>query len=217
MPIPQIIRIDPRDLNKNKAVGISLPFNGGGVFVNTFSTKDQIKSNLINLLLTYKGERILNPEFGADLPRLLFEVISDETYIKIQDQIISSIATYIPEITLTNIELIPTNSATALKPPRTAKYEPDDTELVTILSSFSLLLSNKLTDFAAIPPKKPDAPSLNATAIASDKSTGTTASTNFLLLSSNNNEATVPISIYCNGYNDGAVGGFTSTSLIEGI
>jgi phage baseplate assembly protein W len=107
MPIPQIIRIDPRDLNKNKAVGISLPFNGGGVFVNTFSTKDQIKSNLINLLLTYKGERILNPEFGADLPRLLFEVISDETYIKIQDQIISSIATYIPEITLTNIEITP--------------------------------------------------------------------------------------------------------------
>jgi phage baseplate assembly protein W len=107
MPIPQIIRIDPRDLDKNKAVGISLPFNGGGVFKSTFSTKDQIKSNLINLLLTYKGERVLNPEFGADLPRLLFEVISNETYIKIQDQIISSIATYIPEVTLTNIEITP--------------------------------------------------------------------------------------------------------------
>jgi phage baseplate assembly protein W len=107
MPIPQIIRIDPRDLDKNRAVGISLPFNGGGVFKSTFSTKDQIKSNLINLLLTYKGERVLNPEFGADLPRLLFEVISDETYVKIQDQIISSIATYIPEITLTNIEITP--------------------------------------------------------------------------------------------------------------
>jgi phage baseplate assembly protein W len=107
MPIPQIIRIDPRDLDKNKAVGISLPFNGGGVFKSTFSTKDQIKSNLINLLLTYKGERVLNPEFGADLPRLLFEVISDETYVKIQDQIISSIATYIPEVTLTNIEITP--------------------------------------------------------------------------------------------------------------
>ena len=107
MPIPQIIRIDPRDLDKNKAIGISLPFNGGGVFRSTFSTKDQIKSNLINLLLTYKGERVLNPEFGADLPRLLFEVISDETYVKIQDQIITSIATYIPEITLTNIEITP--------------------------------------------------------------------------------------------------------------
>ena len=63
------------------------------MFNSTFSTKDQIKSNLINLLLTYKGERVENPEFGADLPRLLFESISDETYIKIQDQIITSVNT----------------------------------------------------------------------------------------------------------------------------
>ena len=61
MPIPQVVRIDPRDLDKNKAVGISLPFNAGGVFRSTYATKDQIKSNLINLLLTYKGERIENP------------------------------------------------------------------------------------------------------------------------------------------------------------
>mgnify|MGYP000447810238 CR=1 FL=1 len=78
MPIPQVVRIDPRDLDKNKAIGVSIPFNGEGVFKSTFSTKDQIKSNLINLLLTYKGERVLNPQFGADLPRLLFEPINNE-------------------------------------------------------------------------------------------------------------------------------------------
>ena len=107
MPIPKVVRIDPRDLDKNKAIGIKLPFNGGGVFKSTYSTQDQIKSNLINLLLTYKGERILNPEFGADLPRLLFDQITDETYNKIQNQIINSVTTYIPEIILTNIEITP--------------------------------------------------------------------------------------------------------------
>jgi phage baseplate assembly protein W len=107
MPIPQIVRVDPRDLNKNKAVGISLPFNGKGVFKSTYATKDQIKSNLINLLLTYKGERILNPNFGADLPRLIFDQITEETLSKIQNQIITSVATYIPEITLTNIQINP--------------------------------------------------------------------------------------------------------------
>jgi phage baseplate assembly protein W len=107
MPIPQIVRIDPRDLNKNTSIGISLPFNAGGVFNKTFSTKDQIKSNLINLLLTYKGERIENPEFGADLPRLLFEPISDDTFIKIQDQIVNSVTIYMPEISLLNIEINP--------------------------------------------------------------------------------------------------------------
>jgi len=107
MPIPQVVRIDPRDLDKNKAIGVSVPFNGKGVFKSTFSTKDQIKSNLINLLLTYKGERILNPQFGADLPRLLFEPINNETLLKIENQIVTSVATYIPEIIITNIEITP--------------------------------------------------------------------------------------------------------------
>jgi phage baseplate assembly protein W len=107
MPIPQVVRIDPRDLDKNKAIGVSIPFNGGGVFKSTFSTKDQIKSNLINLLLTYKGERVLNPQFGADMPRLLFEPINNETLLKIENQIVTSVSTYIPEITITNIEITP--------------------------------------------------------------------------------------------------------------
>jgi phage baseplate assembly protein W len=98
MPIPQVIRIDPRDLDKNRAIGISLPFNAGGVFNRTYSTKDQIKSNLINLLLTYKGERIENPEFGADLSRLLFEPLTEDLYPRIQNQIISSVNMYIPEM-----------------------------------------------------------------------------------------------------------------------
>jgi phage baseplate assembly protein W len=105
MPIPQVIRIDPRDLDKNKAVGISIPFNAGGVFNQTYATKDQIKSNLINLLLTNKGERILNPEFGADLPRLLFEPSTDNLYLQIQNQITSNVNIYIPEITILNIEI----------------------------------------------------------------------------------------------------------------
>jgi phage baseplate assembly protein W len=107
MPIPQVIRIDPRDLDKNISIGISLPFNTSGVFPKTFSTKDQIKSNLINLLLTYKGERIENPEFGADLPRLLFEPISDNTFYKIENQILTNVGIYIPEITVLNIEINP--------------------------------------------------------------------------------------------------------------
>jgi len=107
MPIPQIVRIDPRDLDKNRAIGISIPFNVGGVFNQTYSTKDQIKSNLINLLLTYKGERIENPEFGADLSRLLFEPLTEDLYPRMQNQIISSVNMYIPEITLLDIEITP--------------------------------------------------------------------------------------------------------------
>jgi phage baseplate assembly protein W len=107
MPLPQVVRIDPRDLDKNRAVGVAIPFNAKGVFKSTYDTEDQIKSNLINLLLTYKGERIMNPEFGADLPRLIFEQITPETYKVIQDNIITNVNRFIPEIILTNIEINP--------------------------------------------------------------------------------------------------------------
>ena len=79
MPTSQISRVNPLDLQGNIAIGVSLPFNGpAGPFNSTYSTKDQIKSNLINLLLTNKGERIMNPEFGADLGKALFEGITDD-------------------------------------------------------------------------------------------------------------------------------------------
>ena len=74
MPIPQTIQVNPLDLQKNIAIGVSLPYNGpAGPFNSTYSTKDQVKSNLINLLLTVPGERIMNPDFGCRLREVLFE------------------------------------------------------------------------------------------------------------------------------------------------
>ena len=67
----------PIDLNARKAIGVSLPFNGPGVFNSTYTTKDQTKSNLVNLLLTDIGERVMNPGFGTVLRKFLFEGIAD--------------------------------------------------------------------------------------------------------------------------------------------
>jgi phage baseplate assembly protein W len=107
MPIPQTIRMNPLDLQKNIAIGVSLPFNASGVFNSTYTTKDQIKSNLINLLLTSKGERVMNPNFGCDLKKFLFEGITDNNVDTLRNDILSSVSLYIPEITITNITLSP--------------------------------------------------------------------------------------------------------------
>jgi phage baseplate assembly protein W len=108
MAIPKTYRVDPRDLQKNIAIGIGLPFNKPSAFKSTYSTKEQIKYNLINLLLTNKGERIENPEFGADIKRELFEQIDENTFDAIRDKIISNVNIFLPEITLTNITINPT-------------------------------------------------------------------------------------------------------------
>jgi phage baseplate assembly protein W len=108
MAVPkQIYRVDPRDLNKNVAVGISLPFNGPRVFNSTYSTKEQVKHNLINVLLTNKGERVLNPDFGSDLRRVLFEFISDDNMEGLKSIIIQAVGTYIPEIEVRSMEISP--------------------------------------------------------------------------------------------------------------
>ncbi len=114
MPIPQTIRVNPLDLQKNIVIGVSLPFNAAGVFNKTYSTKDQIKSNLINLLLTDKGERIMNPEFGADLRRSLFENITVPNLDLLRFKIIDAISIFIPEIVLGDIEILPDPDANTL-------------------------------------------------------------------------------------------------------
>jgi phage baseplate assembly protein W len=107
MPIPQTIRVNPLDLQKNIAIGVALPFNAPGVFKSTFTTKDQIKSNLLNLLLTDIGERIMNPNFGTLLRRFLFEGITDNNIESLRESILNSIAIYIPEITVLEIIISP--------------------------------------------------------------------------------------------------------------
>ena len=116
MPIPQTIRVNPLDLQGNIAIGISLPFSGP--FNSTYSTKDQIKSNLINLLLTNKGERLFNPEFGANLKTTLFEGVIEDTADLIKELIAYNVSLFMPEITITSID--------------TTKSEEDNTILVAV-------------------------------------------------------------------------------------
>jgi phage baseplate assembly protein W len=105
MPIPQTIRVNPLDLQKNIAIGVSLPFNKP--FTSTYTTKDQIKSNLVNLLLTDIGERVMNPNFGCNLKRYLFENINDVNAEKVKNAVLSSVGYYIPEITINSIAITP--------------------------------------------------------------------------------------------------------------
>ena len=104
MPIPQVIKIDPLDLQKNIAIGISLPFNGpAGPFNKTYSTQEQAKYDLINLLLTNKGERVFNPEFGTDLRPVLFEPITEDIVPLIKNLITTSVDTYVPAVIVSDI------------------------------------------------------------------------------------------------------------------
>jgi len=95
------------DLEERKAIGFGFPLNGNAVFNATYQTRDQIKANLINYLLTNKGERVFNPTFGADLRRLLFENIVDQTLDDLRSTIQGDIARFFPLIKVHKIEFNP--------------------------------------------------------------------------------------------------------------
>ena len=106
MPIPQTTRVNPLDLQKNIAIGVSLPFNGpAGPFNKTYSTQEQAKSDLINLLLTNKGERVFNPDFGTDLKPVLFEPITEDIIPLIKSLIVDSVNTYVPAVIVSDITI----------------------------------------------------------------------------------------------------------------
>jgi phage baseplate assembly protein W len=88
----------PIDTEARRAVGFGFPLNGDAVFVPTYQTRDQIKANLVNYLLTNRGERVFNPNFGANLRNLLFENILDTTTEELEGRIQSDINTFFPEV-----------------------------------------------------------------------------------------------------------------------
>ena len=104
MPIPSTIRVNPLDLQNNIAIGISLPFDKP--FSSTYTTQAQLKYNLINLLLTSKGERVMNPLFGTALRSFLFEGIVDSNIESLKASLENDIYTFIPEITVDNIAVV---------------------------------------------------------------------------------------------------------------
>ena len=91
-------KIAPIDNQPSKGVGIALPLNGPAVFRTTYTTKDSIRYNLINLLLTGPKERPFKPGIGAGLQTFIFEQLSAGNIEAIQDYIEVSIAEYFPNI-----------------------------------------------------------------------------------------------------------------------
>ena len=94
------------DLNEDVYIGIGLPltYNKTGFFYKTKTSLEQAKSNIKNLLLTKKGERLGNPEFGSDLTSVIFEQEGDDIESKVEEAIRSSMSRFLPFIIIDEIE-----------------------------------------------------------------------------------------------------------------
>ncbi len=99
-------KISPINFSPSVGVGVSLPLNGKSVFKTTFTTREAIKNNLINYFLTNSGDRPLNPEFGGNLRRFIFEQINQGNLEFLQEDLQSQISTFFPSIVVNNLDVL---------------------------------------------------------------------------------------------------------------
>jgi phage baseplate assembly protein W len=88
--------------------GINFPFNdsfNGTYFDLSESTQEEIRTNLVHLLLTRKGTRYFLPNFGTRLYEFIFEPMDGPTFSEIETEIRDAITEYIPGITVTSINV----------------------------------------------------------------------------------------------------------------
>lgn len=105
-----IIRnISPLDLQPSKGIGINIPFDGPTGLNITFNTKDSIRANLINFLLTGSRERIMKPSFGSNIRNQIFEQVSNNDIKQIESIIHNYIEDNFPNVKLEELNVSTNN------------------------------------------------------------------------------------------------------------
>ena len=88
------------------ALGIRLPFGPGqSNFKLNYTTLDQAKTDLTNLLLTHKGERFMQPKFGTNLRRFLFQPNTQVLEGELRNELLESIKFWLPFIKVGSLNI----------------------------------------------------------------------------------------------------------------
>lgn len=91
-------------------INIEFPFKDGsdGSYVNlNKDSNNAIKSDLIHLLLTQKGERFYLPDFGTNLKKHIFNQLDNISLTEIKAEVDTAILKYIPNLRVTNLNVSP--------------------------------------------------------------------------------------------------------------
>lgn len=74
-----------------------------GDFHLSYTTLEQTKSNLRNLVLTNRGERVMHPEFGCDVWKSLFEHNTKKLRDELKKRIEKQIGIWLPYVNVGSI------------------------------------------------------------------------------------------------------------------
>ena len=97
-------------MSKKQYFGIKYPFRNDGVqnfYVDANeSVADKVKSQLIHIVFTPKGQRLRNPEFGTDLIKFIFDPNDDMSWESVKNEVSDSVNRWANNISIRNIEIV---------------------------------------------------------------------------------------------------------------
>ncbi len=111
MAIPnQNVKRFIEDVDTRVSVGLDLPLGiqpgtSDGMFATTKTTMDAIKNDIKLLLMTQKGERLMQPNLGMNIRQFLFEQITEDITIQIENDIVDTFSTWLPFVNLREINI----------------------------------------------------------------------------------------------------------------
>ena len=95
------------DNNTDIFIGLDLPIRKSegkeGYFASTSTTIEAVKNNIRNLLNTHQGERLMQPNLGINLRKYLFQQVTDEFIVQIQDDILDVLEMWLPFVEVRDI------------------------------------------------------------------------------------------------------------------
>lgn len=103
-----IIFIYKDNMAKGKYININYPFKDShkGFFLDLTSDNNAaIKADLMHLILTERGQRLYNPDFGTNLLRFIFEPEDGLTLSSVKEEITTVVKRYLPKLQITEISV----------------------------------------------------------------------------------------------------------------
>ncbi len=126
-------------MDKRQYFGIKYPFKSDG-FQNFYldansSTKEKVRSQLMHIVFTPKGQRIRNPEFGTDLIKFIFEPNDSITWEAVKNEVSDSVRRWATNININDIQIV--------------KNEENEAEIYVRLD-YSVSEGNKVTNDSVV-------------------------------------------------------------------
>ena len=97
------------DRDENIFIGIDLPFTKSsgneGWFKSTKTTFNSVRNNIKSILLTERGQRIMQPSLGLNLKKYLFEPITDDIVSTIEGDIFETFDFWLPFVNILDLQI----------------------------------------------------------------------------------------------------------------